>query len=243
MIPQSHIFAMETETARVNANSCANRTNVPAIRESVSLLPIIVVSGALAVSSTSSADPARLWEAARLYESDATTSGLGREHSSETASDVEVTRRAISELRRISGLTWEQLGRLFDVSRRSVHFWASGKPLNADNEQRLMQVLDVVRAAYRGDARSTRAALSEAKDGTTAFALLAAQQFEDARTILGVGTARPRPAPTGLGAADEAARKPLPPGELVDALQDRVHRDRGQGRAARTVRDRRRGTA
>ncbi len=31
---------------------------------------------------------------------------------------------AISELRRISALTWEQLGQLFRVSRGSVHFWA-----------------------------------------------------------------------------------------------------------------------
>ncbi|MFB1488263.1 MULTISPECIES: hypothetical protein [unclassified Thiocapsa] len=79
--------------------------------------------------------------------------------------------------RRISGLTWEQLGEIFDVSRRSMHFWASGKPLNAHNEQRLMQVLDVIRTTDRSDARSTRAALFEVKEGTTAFALLSAEQF------------------------------------------------------------------
>ena len=33
---------------------------------------------------------------------------------------------AIGELRRLSGLTWDQLARLFNVSRRSLHFWASG---------------------------------------------------------------------------------------------------------------------
>ena len=239
MTLQSHVF----ETARADAVACATWTNLPAIREGVSLLPIIVVSGALAVSGTSSAEPARLWEAAYLYESEATASGLGWEQHAETPDETETTRQAISELRRVSGLTWEQLGELFDVSRRSVHFWASGKPLNADNEQRLMQVLDVVRAAYRGDARSTRAALFEAKEGTTAFASLAAQRFEEARAILGVGAVRPRLRPAGLSAAAEEARKPLPPGELVDASNDRVHRDRGRGRAARTVRDRRRGTA
>lgn len=239
MMMQSDVF----ELARVDATMRATRTNLPAIREGVPLLPIIVVSGALTVSGTSSAEPARLWEMACLYESDATTSGLGWEHHAETATDAEATRRAISELRRISGLTWEQLGRLFSVSRRTVHFWASGKPLNADNEQRLMQVLDIVRAAYRSDARSTRAALFEANDGATAFALLAAQRFDEARAILGTGAAHSRLARTGLDAVTEDARKPFAPRELVDALQDPVHRDPGQGRAARTLRDRRRGTA
>ena len=34
----------------------------------------------------------------------------------------------------------------------------------------------------------------------------------------------------------QASRRPLPPAMLVDALHDRVHKDRGIGRAARTVR-------
>ena len=38
-------------------------------------------------------------------------------------------RGAIAELRRLSGLTWDQLARLFNVSRRALHFWASGKPM------------------------------------------------------------------------------------------------------------------
>ena len=38
-----------------------------------------------------------------------------------------------------------------------------------------------------------------------------------------------------------AARRPLPVDELRDALQDRVHRDPGRARAARTVRGPRRG--
>ncbi len=128
------------------------------------------------------------------------------------------------------------------MSRRSVHFWASGKPLNASNEQRLMEVLDVVRAADRGDARSTRAALLEVRNGTTAFALLMAERFEAARGILGTGATRSRPALAELSAAAKAARKPLPPEDLVDAQHDRVHRDRGESRAARTVRNKRRGT-
>lgn len=236
MTPQPHVF----ETAR--ADFIAVATSFGGIRERVPPLSVIVVSGALAVSGTSSAEPARLWESPYVHEFEATDSGLDWEQHTETRNDAETTRQAVSELRRISGLTWEQLGQLFDVSRRSVHFWASGKHLNAGNEQRLMQVLDVVRAAGRDDARSTRAALFEMKDGTTAFALLTAERFEEARAILGVGVARPRTVLAELSTAAKAARKPLPPEDLIDAQHDRVHRDRGRARAARTVRNKQRGT-
>lgn len=233
MTLQPHVF----ETPRSDVIAVA--TSFGGTRERVARLLWIVVSGALSVPGTSSAEPFRLWEAPYVHESEATASGLGWEQQAETPDDAETTRRAISELRRISGLTWEQLGGLFDVSRRSVHFWASGKPLNAGNEQRLMHVLDVVRAADRGDARLTRTALFEVKEGTTAFALLTAERFKEARMILGVGAARPKPSLAELSASAKAVREPLPLEDLVDAQHDRVHRDPGRARAARTLRNKR----
>ena len=80
-----------------------------------------------------------------------------------------------------------------------------------------MQVLDVVRAADRGDARPTRAALFEVHDETTAFALLTAERFEEARALLGDGAARTRPALADLSAEAKAARKPLPPDHFYGA--------------------------
>jgi hypothetical protein len=44
-----------------------------------------------------------------------------------------------------SGLTWDQLGRLFGVSRRAVHFWATGGKLNATNVELLRQLTEIVR--------------------------------------------------------------------------------------------------
>jgi len=155
--------------------------------------------------------------------------------------ETEVTRRAVSDLRRISGLTWAQLAKLFGVSRRSVHFWVSGKPLNAVNHQRLMQVLNVVRHADRGTARGTREALLAAREGTTAFDMLADQRFGEARIALGRGRTRLVPTLTPLSEAAQAARKPMPPDELHDAKSDRVHQELGRGRAARTARGQRRG--
>lgn len=237
MTLQQEIF----ESAR--ADAIAATTGFTDIRKRLPQLLVITASGALAVSGTSSAEPARLWEAPYVHEFEATASGLSWQRRSEATDDAETTRKAVSDLRRISGLTWEQLGKLFDVSRRSVHFWASGKPLNAGNEQRLMQILDVVRAADRGDARSTRAALFEVSDGVTAFALLTTERYEEARAILASGASRPRPALAQLSAEAKTAREPLPPEDLIDAQHDRVHREHGQARAARTVRNKLRGTS
>ena len=68
-----------------------------------------------------------------------------------------------------------------------------------------------------------------------------AQVFGKAR-IGGAGVGRPRPVLGELSAEAKAARAPLPPEELVEAQHDRVHRDPGRARAARTVRNSRRET-
>jgi transcriptional regulator with XRE-family HTH domain len=149
--------------------------------------------------------------------------------------------QAICELRRFAGLTWDQLARLFGVSRRAVHFWASGKPMNAGNEERLHRVLEIVRFIDRGDAQSNRAALLGAVDGEIPFDLLVDGRLEDARRILGAGPGRRTLARKRLSDEARAARRPIPPADLADARYDRVHRDVGRSRAARTPGKRRRG--
>ncbi len=204
---------------------------------------LIVVSGALLISGTSSAEPTRVWDTSFVHGSDATMSGAGWERvESQPEPDPEATRKAISDLRRVSGLTWEQLGELFEVSRRSVHFWASGKPLKSGNAKRLKHILDVVRDADRGSARSTRAALLDASEGTTPFKMMVAQRFDEARAALGRSEARLAPAFAELSAEAKAARKPLPPEELFDSKSERVHRESGRARAARTARNKQRGS-
>ncbi len=202
---------------------------------------VILVSGALAVAGTSAKDVRRSRDARFFSAFEATRSSSEWSNEEARAPRSDATREAISELRRISGLTWDQLGQLFEVSRRSVHFWASGKPLNAENEQRLQRVLDVVRAGDRGTARATRAALMESTEGNSPFDLLVAQRFDDARAILGRGPGRVRIGRTPLSPEARAARAPLPPEMLVDARHEPVHQDVGRARPARTARNKRRG--
>jgi DNA-binding XRE family transcriptional regulator len=68
-------------------------------------------------------------------------------------SDAENTRW----LRENSGLTWDQLGKLFGVSRRTVHLWANGARMNTRNAEALAQAVGMVKgiAAQTPDARRT----------------------------------------------------------------------------------------
>lgn len=69
---------------------------------------------------------------------------------SEPATPASVTEKlsgtavAIREVRERAGLTWDQIARLFGVSRRSVHLWAGGGRMTAANEESLLRVANLV---------------------------------------------------------------------------------------------------
>lgn len=141
----------------------------------------------------------------------------------------QATEEALFELRRLSGLTWDQLARLFGVSRRSIHFWASGKPMNRVNEERLQRVLVAVRGVDRGSGDATRQALlSPTPDGDIPFDLLCAGELDRVLSTVGPGVSETRPTLAPLSEAARRARAPRPPDEIVGALQDRVHVEKGR---------------
>jgi DNA-binding transcriptional regulator YiaG len=143
---------------------------------------------------------------------------------------------AIAELRRLSGLTWDQLARLFKVSRRALHFWASGKAMTSTNEEHLQRLLAVVRKVDRGSGSANRAVLLVARgDGTIPFDLLAEGQYERVASLLHHVQGLLRLMPPRLSDEANAARAPRSPEELASALQDRVHRETGAARAAKSV--------
>jgi len=144
---------------------------------------------------------------------------------------------AIYEVRRITGLSWDQLARLFGVSRRSVHFWANGKALNSDNEEHLYRLLATAKQIDRGSVSETRAAILRANDrGVIAFDLLAARRYDDALMILSTGQSRARPTLAPLSAEARKARAAPPPNQLLGAVQGTAHMPAGGGRPARTRR-------
>lgn len=122
---------------------------------------------------------------------------------------------AIAEIRRVSGLTWEHLATLLGVERRTLHFWASGRPMSQKNEERLWRVRDAIRRLDTGNTPANRAALLAVTDGVSLLQRFAAGDFA------AVEGRKPhvRPVAPQPSAEVRVARRPPPPAELVDALQ------------------------
>jgi transcriptional regulator with XRE-family HTH domain len=166
-----------------------------------------------------------------------TTSGFNL--LSQTTGSIEATRTALNEIRKLSGLTWEQLARLFNVSRRSLHFWASGQPLSRFNEENLNRVLGTIRYINRGGASINRSILlNPIKDGTIPFDLLVAGRHEEVKQLLGSGNVPQKQQVKPLSPDALASRMPQKPEELIDTLHDPIHREVGKSRAVRAVRSR-----
>ena len=138
------------------------------------------------------------------------------------AGPVESTGEAILEIRRRSGLTWQELGDLFDVSRRSVHHWANGKPVSAGNDRTIRRMLAAIRHLDRGNQLDTRALLLavDPATGISALDLLQAGRFDDATArVSGAGAPALNRVP--LSPAVQDARRPPAPALLLGAEQDR----------------------
>jgi transcriptional regulator with XRE-family HTH domain len=167
--------------------------------------------------------------------SEMTTSGIAVA----STSSPEATQKALSELRRLSGLTWEQLAKLFNVSRRSLHFWASGQPLSRFNEEHLNRLLGTIRYIDRGSASLNRSLLLRpGSNGNPLFDLLVAGKYEEFKRVVGAGNA---PQKVELGALSEEERRmrmPLPPDVLANPLSDVSYRQTGKAKPARAARSR-----
>jgi hypothetical protein len=150
------------------------------------------------------------------------------------------TRVSINKIKTISGLTWDQLAKIFQVSRRSVHFWASGKPLSPFNEELVRRLLETLLLIDRGSADLTRNALLRSHQSSdSAFDLLVAGRFQKVGDLLGAGTAPKKPQ-VNLAAVDSTAfYHPPAPESLVEALQDSLSPP-GKARPAKTMRNHKR---
>ncbi len=149
---------------------------------------------------------------------------------------AESTAEAVLEIRRRSGLTWEEMSDLLDVSRRSIHHWASGKSVSARRERALRRALAAIRRLDRGDQAGTRARLLavDHSTGLSVLDMMREGRFDEitARTE----EARP-PAPLRVPLSREAqkARRPPSPPFLLEAKQDRPDIP-ARARAVRAVR-------
>jgi len=173
---------------------------------------LLLAATALPIQGTSSAVASDVALERELSVRDQTNSGTGG------ASEVS-SGSAIMEVRRLSGLTWEQLSIVLGVARRSLHFWASGKPLNAANEERVARILGCIRMIAGSGARETRALLLEPQsDGTIPLDLLSRGEYEQVVARLGFGNQPVMKVHSQLSEEARSMRRPPPPDALVGAL-------------------------
>jgi DNA-binding transcriptional regulator YiaG len=192
---------------------------------------LIRVGGALWILGTTSADNGTMQDHTSIAQAQTNSGVQVRESQTSSA--------AILELRRVSGLTWDQLARLFGITRRSLHFWATGKPLTPAHQERLHRLLATIRRLDRGSAHANRTLLLSAHDdGGIPLDLLMAEQYERVLALLGPGHAPVRPHPAALAVDARMARAPYAPEDVAGSLQDRVHQEAGQVRVPRVARGR-----
>ena len=134
----------------------------------------------------------------------------------------ESTAHAVMEIRRLSGLTWEELGNLFSVSRRSIHHWASGKSVTAKHERLIHRMATAIRHLDTGDRIGTRALLLSVDQatGVPTLNLLREGHFQKAMARV-EGRWTPETHRTPLSRAASDTRRPPPPALLLEAKQER----------------------
>ncbi len=135
---------------------------------------------------------------------------------------AQTTAEAVLEIRRRSGLTWEELSELFDVSRRSVHHWASGKIVSAKHQRNTRRMLTAIRHLDRGNVAGTRAMLLTTDSfGVSPLDLLKVGSYEEAMSRVEPRTISEQQR-MPLSQAAQDARRPPVPGLLLGADQEPV---------------------
>lgn len=109
----------------------------------------------------------------------------GESHSERSPSEL------IVELKRLSGLTWAQISDVFDVDSRALHYWKAGKPVSAENHQKLGSATAMLRFIDRGTAEENKLLLlSKARYGKTLLELVKAGEFQTVMDLAGKGAGR-----------------------------------------------------
>jgi len=98
----------------------------------------------------------------------------------------------VAELRELSGLTTDQVGRLFGVSRRSVHNWINGNSMAPQHEERSAKILALVQVLPGSTPDERRAALLDSRQGTSLFHQLVAANNDGERLQVAGLSARER---------------------------------------------------
>ncbi|MEO1406682.1 MAG: hypothetical protein AAFV54_09355 [Pseudomonadota bacterium] len=105
--------------------------------------------------------------------------------------DISVHRtpaQSVQAIRRLTGLPWSKIADVFDVSRRTIHNWASGADVAPENARRIVSVASAIQDIDRGTVAANAALLGhEFSNGLTGFELLRTQAYDAFRQSFAVG--------------------------------------------------------
>ncbi len=103
----------------------------------------------------------------------------------------EAAKANLFEIRRLTGFSWDEIGSMVGVDRRTLHNWSQGGLVRETNRRRLAELLRVLRFMDRGTAEANRIALANpGTTGVTGLSLLRQSRFAEARIALGKGGMR-----------------------------------------------------
>jgi len=192
------------------------------------LEPIVIRLNLLADSETAAASPRKGNPA----------TGTSAGPITKTSTPVsQSTGEALLEIRLRSGLTWEMLGELFNVSRCTIHRWANGKTPSAQHEYDIRRTLDVIRHLDEGSQCATRARLLTIEKGHSPFELLAESRYDDVMCqAAGSGSEAAPGRIIDLSEEEWAKRRPATPDFLLDAIQGRPEIEATPARTVRPAR-------
>lgn len=146
------------------------------------------------------------------------------------------TQYDINRLRRLSGLTWDELAYLFDVTKRDIHFWCSGAKISNLHKEYLNEILNLIDYINKGSSSLNRTLLFSNINNITIIELIKEGKFNEAKELIGKGNINIKPKLLPLSKEAQTLKIPPNPCDLVDALNDNLHKDVGISRVAKTIR-------
>jgi transcriptional regulator with XRE-family HTH domain len=130
----------------------------------------------------------------------------------------------IQQIRHQSGLTWSQLAAIFDVDRRSLHFWVKGERPSSENAVRLERIAAIVKRLDAGNPERTRQRLLEPiTEAQSVMDLLIEKRDRDVLDLLAQPRSvrpRGRRRPPTLSPEERQRRNAFTPAELLEARHD-----------------------
>lgn len=97
----------------------------------------------------------------------------------------------LSELKRLTGWSWDELASALGRDRRSIHNWLAGKVVRPNNKLAISSLLRVIRYVDRGNAEQNRSLFGSIFDGEeNHFQLLRDGKFDEVKVRAGPGVGR-----------------------------------------------------